>query len=139
MIVKAVGLKNKLIIVDWFLELLNANQLHKIAEYVSDDFEFTSLIRGTIGFSEYCKYVTYNSDSFEVNIRERAVDGDNVIVHLDITIIDNSIKYHSKLTAIASFEFDDLLLKRLSIKYSATDTDMEYMKKQVAIQYSSDD
>lgn len=116
------------------MELLNANQLDKMAELVSADFVFVSEVRGTINFDEYCKHAADDSECIETIVRDKLpVDG-KVIVYLGITIIDNCLSYFSELNATATFEFNDLLLKSVSVKYEATDQDMAYMKKFVSIQ-----
>ena len=119
----------KLHIVNSFLEQLNANQLEKVAELVSADFVFVSAVRGTINFDEYCKYAANNSECIETTVRDKIPFGDKIIVYLDITIIDNSLSHFSEMSATATFEFDNLLLKSVSMKYEATDQDMAYMKK----------
>ena len=126
---KKLVLNDKLLIVSSFLELLNANQLSKIAELVSADFVFISPVRGRIDFAEYCKYVANISECFETKVRDNQVIDDQVIVYLDITIIDNSLNYFSEMKATATFEFDNQLLKSLSMKYKSTDQDVNYMKK----------
>ena len=128
---------NKLHIVNSFLEQINANQLEKVAELVSANFVFVSAVSGTINFDEYCKYAANNSECIETIVRDKIPFGDKIIVYLDITIIDNSLSHFSEMSATATFGFDNLLLKSVSMKYEATDQDMAYMKKFVSIQQNT--
>lgn len=119
---------NKLQLVEFILGHMHANELNTVAHLISPDFEYKSDFQKNMTFDQYCQYITVSSQTFELSVQRIERVDDVFTASVTFNVVDNTMKYYSKIPAKAVFVVTENLLSSIKVDYEATEADLAYIK-----------